>query len=232
MTRSSQAQLDPVLVRDELQRILQSGCVPAGSMLAKILSYVVERTLDGDGKSIKAYTIAVEALGRSADFDPDRDSTVRVAAMRLRAALDLYYAEAGAMNELRIRMVPGCYRPTFEVAEHPVDETAAEPVKAAPLSAPMPAPAPALLARFRVGLPSTRIWLAAISTILALDFAMTVSLWAVQLRGAEVASAHAATPVPEKAVRLGAEKQGASRAAIVYDLIQHQVQASFAQDAH
>jgi hypothetical protein len=229
MTRSSQAQLDPVLVRDELQRILQSGCLPAGSMLAKILSYVVERTLDGDGKSIKAYTIAVEALGRSADFDPDRDSTVRVAAMRLRAALDLYYAEAGATNELRIRMVPGCYRPTFELAERTVeDETQAPTAHPAPLSA----PPPGLLAHLRVGLPSTRIWLAAISTILALDLAMTVSLMAVQLRGAEVASAHAATPAPEKAVRLGADKQSATRAAAVYDLIQHQVQASFAQDAH
>jgi hypothetical protein len=228
MTRSSQAQLDPVLIRDELQRIVQSGCVPAGSMLAKILTYVVERTLDGDGKSIKAYTIAVEALGRSADFDPDRDSAVRVAAMRLRSALDLYYADAGAANDLRIRMVPGCYRPTFELAEPLVDGVA--PALA---DAPLPsAPASALLARFRLGLPSTRVWLAAISTILALDFAMTVSLMAVQLRGAEVASAHAATTAPEKAVRLDAEKQGATRAAIVYDLIQHQVQASFAQDAH
>jgi hypothetical protein len=226
MTRSSQAQFDPVLVRDELQRIVQSGCVPAGSMLAKILTYVVERTLDGDGKSIKAYTIAVEALGRAADFDPDRDSTVRVAAMRLRAALDLYYAGAGAANAVRIRMVPGCYRPTFELVEAEAD---AEAMPDAPALA---APTPALPARFRFGLPSTRIWLAAISAILALDFAMTVSLWAVQMRGTEVASAQAATPAPEKAVRLDAEKQGAIRAAIVYDLIQHQVQESFSRDGH
>ena len=114
MTSSSVPPADPVLVRDALRRITRSSFVPEGSLLATMLTYVVETTLDGNARAIKAYTIAVEALGRGADFDPDRDSTVRVAAMRLRQALDLYYAGPGALDTLRIRLVPGSYRPQAE----------------------------------------------------------------------------------------------------------------------
>ena len=48
----------------------------------------VEATLRGAGDRIKGYTIAVEALGRAENFDPQADPIVRVEAMRLRRALD------------------------------------------------------------------------------------------------------------------------------------------------
>jgi hypothetical protein len=224
MTRSSQAQPEPVVVREELQRILHSGCVPAGSMLARILTYVVERTLEGDGKSIKAYTIAVEALGRTADFDPDRDSTVRVAAMRLRSALDLYYSGAGAANAMRIRMVPGSYRPSFETNEAvPAD------VPAAMAASVPPSVTPGLLDRARLRMPSTRVWLAALSTIVAVDVVVTLSLMALQMRGSEIATARAAPAVVQQPVKMTAEKHRQPREALVYDYIQHQVQASLGQ---
>lgn len=169
MTSSSTAQLDPIAIRAELRTILQSSFVPEGSLLAKILTYVVERTLAGDGRSIKAYTIAVEALGRNANFNPDRDSTVRVAAMRLRNALDLYYSGPGAQNALRIRLVPGCYRPTFEEVAV-MDE--------APVAAPI-APARGLV-RAAKTLTATRMWLLALTVALGVDLVMTLSLMASQ----------------------------------------------------
>ncbi|QCK86777.1 hypothetical protein E8L99_13945 [Phreatobacter aquaticus] len=169
MTRSSMSQLDPVAIRAELRSILLSPFVPEGSLLARILTYVVERTLAGDGRSIKAYTIAVEALGRNPNFNPDRDSTVRVAAMRLRNALDLYYDGPGAANVLRIRLVPGCYRPTFEEAVL---------VESAPVA---PATAePGRLAQSVKVLTSTRMWLLALTVALGADLAMTLSLMASQ----------------------------------------------------
>ncbi len=175
MTRSSVSQLDPVAIRAELRSILLSSFVPDGSLLARILTYVVERTLAGDGRSIKAYTIAVEALGRSADFNPDRDSTVRVAAMRLRNALDLYYSGPGAENTLRIRLVPGCYRPTFEEAvivdSAPVAPAVAEPGR---------------LSQAAKALTSTRTWLMALTVAIGVDLIMTLSLMASQ-RTPEVA---------------------------------------------
>jgi hypothetical protein len=221
MTRSSLSQPDPVLVRDELRRLLESSFIPDDSLLAKMLTYVVEQTLAGDCKSIKAYTVAVEALGRPVDFDPDRDSTVRVAAMRLRSALDHYYAGPGAQNELRICMMPGSYRPTFELAEE------AETVPA-PTDVPA-VPPPAARARLRLAMPSTRVWLAAISAILAIDLAMTVSLMAVQLRGSAAPATQTDALSRSEVRTLVAEKPGTARSRLFYDYIQNSVQASYGQ---
>lgn len=191
MTRSSLSQPDPAAVQDELRRLLQSSFVPEGSLLAKVLTYVVERTLAGDDRSIKAYTIAVEALGRPANFEPDRDSTVRVAAMRLRGALDLYYSGPGANASTRIKMVPGSYRPIFE----------AVPVEKVPV-------APSALFRLARSLVSTRTLLLVLTAMMAVNFAMTVSLMQMQ--------AQAKDNQPEKA-------------AAVYELIQNDIQRSFGQ---
>ena len=226
MTSSSVPPADPVLVRDALRRITRSSFVPEGSLLATMLTYVVETTLDGNARAIKAYTIAVEALGRGADFDPDRDSTVRVAAMRLRQALDLYYAGPGALDTLRIRLVPGSYRPQFEAVAHAVAATppAAE---ASPIAGALPADVaktpPAQKRRFRI--PAQATWLAAVTLVLAVDVAMTVSLMAVQNRGD--------TPLIETEARLNAdeiraaEKRTADQ--IVYDIIREGIQQSYQQ---
>ncbi|QCI66721.1 hypothetical protein [Phreatobacter stygius] len=177
MTQSSLSQPSPAAVQDELGRILQSSFVPEGSLLAKMLTYVVEQTLAGDDRSIKAYTIAVEALGRPANFEPDRDSTVRVAAMRLRGALDLYYSGPGASSPTRIKMVPGSYRPIFETV-------AVETQPSVP-------PAFARLAR---GLVSTRTLLIVLSAMMTINFAMTISLMSLQMQ------AQAKDGQPEKSV--------------------------------
>jgi hypothetical protein len=63
---------------------------------------VVEATLRGASDRIKGYTIAVEALGRADDFDPQADPIVRVEAMRLRRALARYYANGGARDAVVI----------------------------------------------------------------------------------------------------------------------------------
>ncbi len=50
-----------------------------------------------EGECIKGYTIAVEALGRSADFDPQADPIVRVeASAPASSALNRYYGDDGA----------------------------------------------------------------------------------------------------------------------------------------
>jgi hypothetical protein len=59
-------------------------------------------------------SIATEVLGRSADFDPQTDSIVRVEMGRLRNALDFYYATHGANDPVRIKFERGSYRPKFE----------------------------------------------------------------------------------------------------------------------
>lgn len=81
--------------------------------LTRFLDYIVNRRLDGDTQSIKAYSIAVDVFGRPADFDPQSDPIVRVQARRLRALLDQYYRGPGADETLQIVLPIGRYVPDF-----------------------------------------------------------------------------------------------------------------------
>ena len=95
--------------RDALDRITNSAMFQAAPRLVSFLRFVVEETLAGRAASIKAYTIAVEALGRPDDFDPVADPIVRVEAVRLRSALVRYYAGPGAADPVRITLPLGRY---------------------------------------------------------------------------------------------------------------------------
>ena len=65
-------------VRAALDRIAASEAFCACPQLIAFLRYVVEATLRGSQDRIKGYTIAVEALGRGDDFDPQDDPIVKL----------------------------------------------------------------------------------------------------------------------------------------------------------
>jgi hypothetical protein len=109
----------------ELEAVLASGIFARAPSLAQLLSFICLRHFAGEHHLIKEYTIAVEALGRPADFDQKRDSIVRVEAHRLRKRLRQYYEAEGASHQLRIDLPSGGYAPVFLVASQPV--TAASP---------------------------------------------------------------------------------------------------------
>ncbi len=100
-------------VQRQLGRILGSERFRCSLRLTRFLSFVVETALAGKADTIKAYTIAVEALGRGQDFDPQHDPIVRVEAGRLRKALACYYAGAGQRDPLLIEIPRGSYVPLF-----------------------------------------------------------------------------------------------------------------------
>ncbi len=104
-------------VRAALERVLASDAFRGAPQLSSFLSYVVERKLEGRAGELKGYTIAVEALGRAADFDPQSDPIVRVEAGRLRKALSQYYGGGGLDDPIRLSMPVGCYVPMFEPNE-------------------------------------------------------------------------------------------------------------------
>src|ERR1700730_4238396 len=94
-------------VRAALDRIVASPHFRASPQLASFLRFVVEAAVTGGSDRIKGYTIAVEALGRNADFDPQADPIVRVEAGRLRRALDRYYANGGTDDPIAIELPRG-----------------------------------------------------------------------------------------------------------------------------
>jgi hypothetical protein len=100
-------------IRRELSRIVQSSTFRDSYRLTSFLSFIVETTLAGNGGKLKAYTIAVEALGRGPDFDPQTDPIVRVEAVRMRQALTRYYSGVGRDDPLVIEVPRGSYVPAF-----------------------------------------------------------------------------------------------------------------------
>jgi adenylate cyclase len=101
------------MVRTQLERVLASGEFVASKRLRTFLQFVVEEALAGRADRLKAYTIAIAALGRDPAFDPQNDPIVRMQAGRLRRRLDRYYLGAGRNDPVRIEIPKGTYAPTF-----------------------------------------------------------------------------------------------------------------------
>ena len=103
----------PGEVRAQLERTVASVEFPVSERAQRFLRYVVEEALAGRGERIKAYTIAVEVLGRDEGFDANADPAVRLEAGRLRRALERYYLVAGQADPVLIAIPKGAYVPVF-----------------------------------------------------------------------------------------------------------------------
>ena len=104
-------------VKEALAEMLTDPHFKSSPQMSAFIGYIVEQTLSGNADRIKAYTIAVDALGKPDDFDPQSNPSVRVLAKRLRDNLDQYYQEEGRHASIRIAIKPGSYVPTFEKQE-------------------------------------------------------------------------------------------------------------------
>ena len=141
-------QADHDLERSEVALVLASGIFGRAPNLVQILTYICAKYFEGSQEEIKEYNIAVEALGRPADFDQKRDSIVRVEAHRLRKRLREYYENDGAEHACQIEIPPGQYAPHFVFKEdakalpaagQPLLESAAQQVEIlAPALEPVP----------------------------------------------------------------------------------------------
>ncbi|MFM8392759.1 MAG: malectin domain-containing carbohydrate-binding protein [Acidobacteriota bacterium] len=143
--------------RAALAAVLASGIFQRAPNMARILNYVCAKYFEGEESQLKEYTIAVEALGRPAEFDHERDSIVRVEAYRLRKRLDSFYAGEGAGHSIRIVLPVGQYVPHFvRIQEAP--------------PATIPAIEPAASAETaRLRLPARRLrWILGAATLLVL----------------------------------------------------------------
>lgn len=112
ISESSTKQIDNDSVTAALNAILTTDKFSASPQMSAFLKYVVEQTLLGNTRRIKAFTVGIEALGKSSSFDPQTDPSVRVLAKRLRSSLDAYY-EQNPNTMIYIEMKPGSYIPKF-----------------------------------------------------------------------------------------------------------------------
>lgn len=102
---------DSASIQEQLERICASREFRNKSVMKRLLTYLVTEYAEGRADLIKAYSIAVNALNRSADFDPDRDALVRVNAGRLRTLLRTYYLDEGKQDPVHIDIPKGGYVP-------------------------------------------------------------------------------------------------------------------------
>lgn len=106
-------------VRAQLDRILASPGFANADRLRRFLRFVVERTLDGEGDTLKEYRLGTEVFDRPSDYDPRLDSIVRVEARRLRSKLAEYYEGPGRADPVLIRVDKGGYAATFAATTTP-----------------------------------------------------------------------------------------------------------------
>lgn len=124
----------PAQTRDAVERLLGAGLVAPGSRAHLLLDYLLTIWHREGAVPVKAYAIALDVLGRGADFDPGTDSIVRVELGRLRKLLDLYYAGPGAHDPVRLSLPKGQSR--IEAAFRPI-------IAPPPTETPVPSPRPA-----------------------------------------------------------------------------------------
>ena len=100
--------------RAELDWLLESGVLGRSANAARVLRYICEESTAGRADRIKEYTIAVEALGRRPDFNPQHDTIVRVTVHVLRKRLQEVYSHGeGVIHAVRLVIPPGGYAVHF-----------------------------------------------------------------------------------------------------------------------
>lgn len=101
----------------ELDRLLGDPRFRITDRHRDILRYLAELHFNGVSGGAKAYSIAVDVLGRTSDFEPSLDPIVRIEMSRLRSALDAYYSAFGQGRSVRLELPRGCYMVRFGAAE-------------------------------------------------------------------------------------------------------------------
>src|SRR3546814_485773 len=107
-------------VERELAEIERSAAFVRSPVMRRLLRFIVRESEAGRGPLIKSYTVAVDGLGRSEDFDAQQDSYPRVQIGRLRKALESYYRQHQTATGLRFDLRPGSYEIHFVEADSPV----------------------------------------------------------------------------------------------------------------
>ncbi len=124
--------------REQLERLLASRVFHNADSLRRLLGYLGERSLNGTGGELKEYTVGVEAFGKSADYNPREDSSVRMQTGKLRQKLEEYYRAEGAADPVRVSFPKGGFQLLFHT------ESAAQLELDAPASPALPAHAEAI----------------------------------------------------------------------------------------
>jgi hypothetical protein len=102
-----------VLVREELDRILESKFFKNSPRSRQFLEYVVRHKLDGHAEQLKERTIGIAVFQRAPGYATGDDPIVRVQASDVRRRLEQYYRALPDPPSVRIELHAGSYSPNI-----------------------------------------------------------------------------------------------------------------------
>ncbi len=94
-----------------VEKIINSEEFAGSTTYKSYLTYLVNAK--DTGKSLKETTIAIEFFGKTADFNPAEDTTVRSHTYTLRKKLETYYLKEGKADKCRLEIPKGHYEVIF-----------------------------------------------------------------------------------------------------------------------
>tara|TARA_R110000824_G_scaffold336_3_gene1850 strand:- start:143 stop:1432 length:1290 start_codon:yes stop_codon:yes gene_type:complete len=107
--------IQPEELQALVQRIINSGVLGRSQTYSDILNYLAECALSGHNP--KEMAIAIDVLGRDAEFDVGKDSIVRVHIYHLRNKLKTYFDKYGKQEKYRLDIPKGQYLLTAVLSE-------------------------------------------------------------------------------------------------------------------
>ena len=128
---ASSREISHVKAKAELARLCDDPRFRGTDRTRSILRYLAQRRFEGNDDSVKAYSVAIDVLGRTSDFDPATDPIVRIEMSRLRLALSQYYEAFGDETDVSIALPKGHYVTVFTaMAEQPAGADDRENIEA------------------------------------------------------------------------------------------------------
>ena len=107
---------DVKLIETQLNDICASKYFKSAKKMQQFLSFIVKKTLDGEEKTLKQYTIGVEALSLAENFNPNENPTIRILGGRVRRRLAAFYEDENQSRSVIINLPKGSYIPQFKTA--------------------------------------------------------------------------------------------------------------------
>lgn len=123
--------MDRGAIETQLDQVLSSKSFVPAPQLCRLLRFLVEQEIAGNGDQLKEYVLGVQALRKDESFDPRIDTAVRTEARRLRQRLAEYYQAEGREDAIEIALPKGSYRPAFQTRIEPPAAPVAAPAKKA-----------------------------------------------------------------------------------------------------
>lgn len=107
--------IDTILIRQELNQILESRHFRHSKRSCQFLQFVVDQKIGGREEELKERWIGVEIFGREVDYATGDDPVVRVQAGEVRRRLELYQADPHEHQLVSIELPVGSYVPVFHL---------------------------------------------------------------------------------------------------------------------